>query len=222
MKTAQTLPGIWFVLCCALTVSGAEISGHIQFIRAPGQSASTAIIYAETVGDHAPVKPGRYQMTQHNKTFSPHVLAVPVGSTVSFPNADPIFHNVFSMSSPVPFDLGLYRAGMSKTLVFTEPAIYRIFCNIHPQMMAQLLVLPTQWITESDAQGTYRMDLPPGRYRLTAWSERSSPITVPIALESDRVTVPNITLDESHFVEVLHKNKYGQDYPSNSYAPLRR
>jgi plastocyanin len=222
MKTARAFPGICFVLCYALTASGAEISGHIQFISAPGQGVSTAIVYAEALGDHAPVKPGRYQMIQHNKTFSPHVLAVPVGSTVSFPNADPIFHNVFSMSPSAPFDLGLYRAGMSKTLVFTEPAIYRVFCNIHPQMMAQLLVLPTQWITESDAQGTYRMDLPPGRYRLTAWSERSSPVTVPIAVELDHVTVPNITLDESHFVEVRHKHKYGQDYPNNSYAPLRR
>jgi plastocyanin len=201
---------------------GSEVSGHIQITGAPAKTESTPIVYAEPLDDHPPVKPGHYQMIQRNKMFVPHQLAVPVGSTVSFPNGDPIFHNVFSISPPAPFDLGLYRAGSSKTLVFTEPAYYRVFCNIHPQMTAMILVLPTSWITEADAAGTYRLDLPPGRYRLTAWSERSAPVSVPIVVEAGRLSVPEISVDESKFVEATHKNKYGQDYPSNSYQPLRR
>jgi plastocyanin len=206
----------------ALSLFGAEISGHVRVIGQVENNKSTVVVYAEALDGRAPLKPGHYQMVQRDKAFVPHVLAVPAGSTVTFPNSDPIFHNVFSLSRPAPFDLGLYRAGMSKSLLFAEPAMYRIFCNIHPQMTAILLVLPTSWIVEADAHGTYRMDLPPGRYRLTAWSERSSPVSLPITVESGALSVPEISLDESKFVLVPHKNKYGQDYPSNSYEPLRR
>ena len=210
----RNIRAVCVVLGCALTSFGTEISGHIRIIGEAGKAESAPVVYAEPLDDRSPVKPGHYQMVQHNKTFSPHVLAVPVGSTMSFPNADPIFHNVFSLSPPTPFDLGLYRAGSSKTLVFAEPAIYRVFCNIHPQMTALLLVLPTSWISQPDAEGTYRMDLPPGHYKLTVWSVCSSPVKLPIVVESDRLNIPEITVDESNFIEVPHKNKYGLDYPS--------
>jgi hypothetical protein len=153
--------------------------------------------------------------------FIPRVLAVPAGSTVGFPNEDLIFHNVFSLSRPRPFDLGLYRAGSSKERVFSEPATYRLFCNIHPQMAAIILVLPTSYITEPDTAGAYRLDLPAGRYRLTAWSERSEPATTEFTVSSGGAMAPELTLDESNFVEVPHKNKYGQDYPKSAYDPLR-
>jgi hypothetical protein len=89
-------------------------------------------------------------------------------------------------------------------------------------MTALLLVLPTSWISQPDAEGTYRMDLPPGHYRLTVWSVCSSPVKLPIVVESDRLNIPEITVDESNFIEAPHKNKYGLDYPSSSYDPLRR
>jgi plastocyanin len=177
------------------------------------------VVYAEQVGEHEPPKPGHYELKQHSKTFLPHILAVPVGSAVTFPNDDPIFHNVFSLTRPGPFDLGLYRAGDSKTRVFNKPAIYRVFCNIHPQMSALLLVLPTSFIAETDAGGSYRMDLPPGRYRLSAWSEHSEPITEEVSVETAPLSAPELTLDESKFVEMPHKNKYGLDYPASAYEP---
>ena len=219
MRTIQAVQIVCLVGGCALASFGVEISGHIRVIGAREKTPSTVIVYAEALDDHTPVKAGHYQMVQRNKTFLPHVLAVPVGSTVSFANADQIFHNVFSLSPP-PFDLGLYRAGSAKTLVFTEPSTYRVFCNIHPHMKALLLVLPTSSIAEADSQRTYQMDLPPGHYRLTAWSEQSSPVDLPIAVESGRLTVPEVTLDESKSVEAPHKNKYGRNYPPN-YEALR-
>ena len=151
----------------------------------------------------------------------PRLLAVPVGSTVEFPNEDTLFHNLFSLSRPSPFDLGLYRAGASKSRVFAEPATYRVFCNIHPQMTAVILVLPTSFIAEVDASGAYRLDLPAGRYRVTAWSERAQPATVEIAASSSAVAVPDLALDESQFVELPHKNKFGQDYSKGGYDPLK-
>ena len=143
-------------------------------------------------------------------------MAVPIGSSVEFPNEDPIFHNVFSLSRPGPFDLGLYRDGASKTKTFTAPATYHVFCNIHPQMSAFILVVPTTFITEVDGAGNYRLELPAGRYRITAWSERADTSSVEVAVGTGAVTAPELTLDESHFVETQHKNKFGQDYPKKN------
>lgn len=209
-------------LPCIPGALGTEVSGRIKLVQGSGERKPVVVVYAEQMGEHETPKPGHYELKQRSKTFIPHVLAVPVGSTVTFPNDDPIFHNVFSLSRPGPFDLGLYRSGDLKTRVFTRPATYRVFCNIHPQMSALLLVVPTSFITETDPQGNYRLDLPPGAYRLSAWSERSDPVTEEVAVQSRALRVPEITLDESKFVEMQHKNKYGQDYPASAYDPGKR
>ncbi len=189
----------------------ATLTGHVRFVGRPAGAAATTIVYAESL-DGGRVQPGKFMLTQKSKSFVPHVLAVPVGSTVSFPNQDAILHNVFSLSRPNPFDLGLYRDGASKDRVFTTPAIYSVFCNIHPQMSATILVVPTSHIAEADAMGNYRLDLPTGRYRITAWSERAQPATIEVVVGAGSQTAPEVMLDESHFVESTHKNKYGQDY----------
>jgi len=209
-------------VCSVPGALGSEVSGRVKLVQGSADRKPMIVVYAEQLGEHEPPKPGHYDLKQHSKTFIPHVLPIPVGSTVTFPNDDPIFHNVFSLSRPGPFDLGLYRAGDSKTRVFNKPAVYRVFCNIHPQMSALLLVLPTSFITETDAQGNYRINLPPGDYQLSAWSERSDPVTKEISVQAAPLNVPEITLDESKFVELQHKNKYGQDYPASAYEPGKR
>ena len=200
---------------------GGQISGRVRVVGNAERSPSVLIIYAEALDARPPMQRKRYQLLQKNKSFVPRVLAVPVGSSVEFTNEDLIFHNVFSLSPPKPFDLGLYRAGASKSRIFMEPATYRVFCNIHPQMTGVLLVLATPYITEADASGAYRLELPPGRYRVTAWSERAQPATQEITVSSGAVTVPELVLDESKFVELPHKNKFGQDYSKSAYDPLR-
>lgn len=193
------------------------VSGHVRFVgRAPGSNVPT-IVYADSL-DGARVEPGQFKMAQSNKSFVPRVLAIPAGSTVNFPNQDSIFHNVFSLSRPSPFDLGLYRAGASKSRLFTAPAMYRVFCNIHPQMTGMILVLPTAYITETDGAGNYRLDVPAGRYRITAWSERAEPASQEVTVGG---AVPELVLDESKFVETQHKNKFGQDYPKSAYDPKK-
>ena len=200
---------------------GAEVSGRVH-VR--GRTAALSVptyVYAEPLGRGPAPVPVRAKLLQRSKAFQPRSLVLPVGSLVDFPNEDLIFHNVFSLSSPHPFDLGLYRAGASRSQTFNEPGFYRVFCNIHPQMTAVLLVVPTSFITEADDSGTYRIDLPPGRYRLTAWSERSQPATTEVTVGSASVIPPELTLDESKFVEMRHKNKHGQDYPKDAYARMR-
>jgi plastocyanin len=204
-----------------LPARSAEVSGRVLAKGRPRSAAVATVVYLESLDGRTPIRPGHFILAQKNKSFSARVLAIPAGSTVEFPNEDPIFHNVFSLSPPAPFDLGLYRAGASKSRLFPQPALYRVFCNIHSEMTAVILVLPTSYITRADASGAYRLEAPPGRYRLTAWSDRSQPASVDIAVASDNVSVPEITLDESHYVELPHLNKFGQPYPATVYDPLK-
>jgi len=206
-------------LAAALPMAAVAVTGHVRVEGRPQHTPATTIVYAESLDGQTPLIPGTFRMAQHDKSFVPHVLAVPAGSAIEFPNTDPIFHNVFSLSPPAPFDLGLYRAGASKTRVFSKPAVYNVFCNIHPEMSGIILVLPTSLIAEADADGGYRLNLAPGRYRVTAWSERSAPASVEVNVPSDASTLPELRLDESKFVEAPHKNKYSQDYPRSSYDP---
>ena len=211
----KRLVALLAMLLLPVTGEAASVTGRVRFVgRAPGVAAPT-IVYAEAL-DGARIQPGQFKMAQKSKSFVPHLLAVPSGSTISFPNEDSIFHNVFSLSRPSPFDLGLYRSGASKDRTFSMPATYRVFCNIHPQMSAIILVLPTSFITEADSGGNYRLDLPAGRYRITAWSERAQPVTIDLTAGQSAVTAPDVTLDESRFVETPHKNKFGQDYPKQN------
>lgn len=211
------------LIFAALRATGVatQVSGAIKVNGQGDRAPSTIVIYAEPLDRSIPSKLGRFKLTQQNKSFNPRVLAVPSGSTVDFPNLDPIFHNVFSLSRPASFDLGLYRAGASKSRVFAEPATYRIFCNIHPQMTAVVLILPTPYITQRDGAGAYRLDLPAGRYRLTAWSERAPSASTEITIAEDGSSIPDLTLDESKYVELPHKNKFGQDYPKSAYDPTK-
>ncbi|HET7840507.1 MAG TPA: hypothetical protein VFM21_02820 [Terriglobia bacterium] len=204
-----------------LSALGAEVSGRVVATGRPASARVTTIVYLESLDGHTPVRPGHYQLAQKNKSFVPKVLAIPAGSTVDFPNEDPIFHNVFTKSSPTPFDLGLYRAGASKSRVFSQPAVYRVFCNIHSEMTALILVVPTSYIAEADASGAYHLDAPPGKYRLTAWSERSQPVSVEVTVASAPLAAPPLTLDESHYVAVPHLNKFGLPYPATTYDPLK-
>lgn len=211
---------ITLALVTAASGEAATVTGRVQAAGRPGGTDVITIVYAEPLGG-PPVRPGTYTLSQRNKTFAPRVLPVPVGSTVRFPNDDLIFHNVFSLSRPNPFDLGLYRAGTSQSRVFRTPAVYRVFCNIHPQMTAIVLVVPTSYFAEVDAFGSYTLDLPAGRYRLSAWSERAQPSSVDLTVGSTALAAGNLQLDESRFVQVPHRNKFGQQYATLAYDSVR-
>jgi plastocyanin len=193
------------------------VTGSVRTLTRPGSPPSSAIVYAEPL-DGAPArKPGSFTLTQKDKTFRPHILAVPTGSTVEFPNEDTIFHNVFSLSGPQPFDLGLYRAGATRSKSFAQPGEYRVFCNIHPQMTALILVVATPYVARPGPDGRFALDLPPGRYRLTAVSQRAAPVSAEVVATAGTVDAPVLTLDESSWIDARHKNKFGQDYPAAAY-----
>jgi plastocyanin len=201
----------------AQTRSDVPLGGRVETRVREGGSAATAVVYAEPLDGTAPNRPASFTVEQRNKTFVPRVLGAPVGATIAFPNSDSIFHNVFSLSQPQPFDLGLYRSGTSKTRTFTVPSAYHLFCNIHPQMVAFVVVAPTPWITTAAPDGTWRLDVPAGRYRVTALSERAPMATAEVRTGAPASHAIVLTLDESTFVPALHLNKFGKPYPASAY-----
>jgi plastocyanin len=217
MYLLRALALIAVLVPSAMPASAGPVSGIVRTAVAAGERPATAVVYAEPMDVAAPRAAGRFTLLQRNKTFQPSVLAIPVGSVVDFPNQDAIFHNVFSLSGPQPFDLGLYRAGASRSRTFASPAAYRVFCNIHPQMTALIVVVPTPYVTVAAPDGRYTLDLPPGRYRVTALSDRAPAVSAEIASLAGATSAPELHLDESRFVAAAHKNKHGRDYPSESY-----
>lgn len=110
------------------------------------------------------------QIQQIDRRFVPDLVVVPVGSTVSFPNLDPIFHNIYSLSKAKAFDLGNYDKGQTRRVAFRKPGIVEIYCHLHPNMQATVVVTPNRWFAQPDRNGQYRIaDVPPGRYTLVAW-----------------------------------------------------
>ncbi len=108
-------------------------------------------------------------MHQVNRRFDPDIVVIPVGGSVTFPNMDPIFHNVFSLSKPKSFDLGNFPKGDTRTVLFPKPGIVFVNCRLHPNMAGVVIVAPNQWFAKADRDGQYSIgDVPPGTYSLVA------------------------------------------------------
>jgi len=158
----------------------------------------------------------RLQLAQKNKQFVPHLLVVQVGSIVAFPNLDPFFHNVFSRFDGKRFDLGLYESGSSRDVHFDQPGVSYIFCNIHPEMSAVVVSVPTPYFAVSSAAGNLVIhDVVPGAYIMHVWAIGDSDTTLAaighrVFVSGSGLDLGTIALEES--VPAAHKNKFGEDY----------
>lgn len=137
----------------------------------PASPVREVALYLEAEGATAPVDSTDVpQMKQVRLRFEPRVLVIPAGTTVAFPNLDPVFHNVFSYSSAKRFDLGRYPKGHSKSVTFEKPGLVRVFCDVHSSMSAHILVVDTEHVAQPDASGRFVLeDVPEGRHTLTLW-----------------------------------------------------
>jgi plastocyanin len=164
------------------------------------------------------------QLVQKNKQFVPHVIAVEVGSVVDFPNHDPFFHNVFSMFNGKRFDLGLYEAGSTRSVHFDRAGICYIFCNIHPQMSAIVVVVDTPYFAVSNRKGDVVIpDVPPGIYKTGLWAEHCSPENLKEAsrelrVGADAASLGTIRLERSKELIMVHPNKYGRKYDPQVFS----
>lgn len=110
------------------------------------------------------------EVQQLDRRFVPDLVVIPAGATVSFPNMDPIFHNIYSLSKVKSFDLGAYDKGQTRKVTFTKPGIVDVYCHLHPNMAATVIVTPNRWYARPDKDGHYEIpDVPPGQYTVVAW-----------------------------------------------------
>ena len=117
-----------------------------------------------------PSRPVTATLEQKNRQFFPDTLVIPAGSSVSFPNLDPIFHNVFSLSKAKSFDLGNYAKDHTRVVTFPKPGIVFVDCHLHPNMAAAIVVTPNRWNAKADGAGHFVIpDVPPGSYTIVAW-----------------------------------------------------
>ena len=218
---------ILLALLPAVPTPGATVTGSIHLIEShdPGvrknHDYSGVVIWLERrAGTPIPIQPKTAQMAQKKKRFVPPVLAVPAGSTVSFPNFDPIFHNAFSNFAGQVFDVGLYPPGTDQKVRFRQPGIVRVFCNIHPAMSAVIVVLNTPYMAVSNLDGSFHIgEVEPGEYRLDVFHERAtdqtlSALTRNLTIGNDPVLLPPLEISESGYIQTPHKNKYGKEYPA--------
>ena len=129
---------------------------------------SHVVVYLEGLQRSAPVLP--VVMEQQNRRFSPDLVTIPAGSAVSFPNFDPIFHNVFSLSKPKSFDLGNYAKGQTRMVTFDKPGVVFVYCHLHPNMTGTVVVTPNEWAARVDPSGQFVLaGVPSGKYSVVAW-----------------------------------------------------
>ena len=222
---------LWAATCCVAVAQDTRVTGHVVLSRSGKSShnASNAVVWLTPVKGAAP-KPAAdkvFRLTQKNKHFEPHLLVVPINSAVLFPNQDPFFHNVFSVYEGTRFDLGLYESGTSREVRFTRPGPSYIFCNIHPEMSAVIMVMTTPYYATTDAEGNYSIEnVPPGEYELSVWHESAQADQLKqlqrrVTASEGLTKVATLTIPTAPSLAVNHKNKYGQDYEPQPTYPIR-
>jgi plastocyanin len=153
---------------------------------APPSEVENVVVFLKDAPPRA-VPPRRAAIRQKGETFVPRVVAVPVGSSVDFPNDDPIYHNVFSLSRAKTFNLGRFPRGESRAVKFDKAGIVKVFCDIHSHMAATVVVFNHPWFTVPDADGDFDLgELPAGNLQITAWHERLGDTTQRVRTEPGR------------------------------------
>ncbi|MGH9351041.1 MAG: hypothetical protein ACRD2G_02600, partial [Terriglobia bacterium] len=231
LAALETLLFVMVLLCGGVAgrASAATVEAHAVYTAASKRSAPAAsdIVFWLSPLSQAEIEqaqagllklPRHFELVQSRKTFIPHLLIVPAGSWVAFPNRDPFFHNVFSLFEGKRFDLGLYETGATRSVRFDRPGISFIFCNIHPQMSAVVIALKTPYYGVTNAAGRVRIaGVPGGKYRLQIWSERALPETLKhlsreVVVGESASNLGSFTIAASRDLLADHKNLYGRDY----------
>ena len=179
--------------------------------RVKGGMAGETYVYIEDIA--GPLAHGSATMKQQNKQFVPRALVVQKGTQVDFPNLDAVFHNVFSVTPDNSFDLGSYRQGESKSVHMTKPGVVSVYCNMHPEMVGYILVVPGAFFARVGQDGFYKLaSVPAGHHRIVAWTPNAKPIVAEVDVnETDPATVE---LELHPTRPGPHTNKDGMAYGS--------
>jgi plastocyanin len=194
---------------------GGAVRGRVRLFAqngAPRANADHVVVFLEDLRESS-VPPGpKAKIAQRGKTFVPDLLVVRVGTEVEFPNEDAVFHNVFSKAVAQPFDLGTFAQGESRSVTFTQAGLVKVYCNIHPEMVAHVLVLPTQYSSICAPSGFFALtDVADGRYRLRTWSEFGGGVEREIEVANGAVISADLEMRETVH-RLPHLNKHGLPY----------
>ena len=197
---------------------GATVAGKVAVLDKGNKQADdigTTVIWLEGAGAPAAQAKAREVLTEE-KEFRPRIAVVTLGSTVTFPNNDPFNHNVFSLDEEGKFDLGLYARGQqAASTKFMKTGLIRVYCNIHPQMSAFIVVRDNPYYTQPGADGSFSIaGVRPGSYTLHAWHERGAAVTAkPITVTAAGIANAALEIDARGYTFKPHLNKFGQPYP---------
>lgn len=227
MRLRDLITGICVVVLCQFVLlapgsaradsvaisSGGRVAGTIKVVRNGKTKRDASEIVVYVVGFKQPPPKTVPALAQRSRQFVPRVLPITSGQKVDFPNFDKFFHNVFSLSKARKFDLGQYKAGKSKRKTFPRKGIVEVYCNIHPDMTATILVLPNRAFAVTDSAGKFQISgIPPGQHTAFAYSRRAvRPVRAKITVADDRTTTLNLTIVEDK-KPAAHRNKYGEAY----------
>lgn len=207
------------LLASATPAVAAALHGRIELLEngAPAADLTSAVVWYEPAGGaKAPAR--TVDVVTEGKRFLPRVTTVAPGSTVRFPNRDPLKHNVFSVSAGNRFDLGLYGEGEGHAQRFDHPGLVRVYCNVHHAMVAYVLVIETPHVTTPDASGAFALDdLPAGRGRLTIWHERAGTWSEEVDTTSPEPVIAKMTITQTRLPE--HLDKHGRPYDDDERNP---
>lgn len=197
---------------------GGAAFGRIEMRTRDGtrsDDASGVVVFLEREEATAAPLPRAPAISQHGRRFHPSILAVTVGTTVRFPNDDIVFHNVFSLSRGNAFDLQTYGKGIERTHQMRNAGLVKVHCNIHPDMVASVLVLPTARYAITDSQGFWSIpDVPVGTYTLRTWQALADGHSQPLTLDSNTAVAVNLVITETK-PRVQHTDKFGKPYKTN-------
>jgi len=181
---------------------GTPLATPMYPTRAVGKQSASAtpeirnvVVYLKGVPFRGVLPTSRVQLVQRDEMFVPRVVAITRGSTIDFPNQDPFFHNVFSLSGAATFDLGRYPQGQTRTKPFAKAGLVKVFCHIHSHMAAAILVLDHPYFVIPETDGTFELrGIPAGDHALVGWHERIGEKAAMVHVDAGRSTTVSISL----------------------------